>query len=128
MEPSQITALENYLPHVLPPHFFPPSSSSSSSSHPSPHQLKISLKKLEGGQSNPTFLLTILRPSNTNTHTHKPNRLVLRKKPALVKVASAHAIEREYRVLKALQNSAVPVPPVYHLCEDADIIGMYVCM
>jgi acyl-CoA dehydrogenase len=76
--------------------------------------LKINATKLEGGQSNPTFLLT-LQPSG--------QRLVLRKKPALVKVASAHAVEREYRVLQALQNSAVPVPPVYHLCEDASVVG-----
>ena len=41
---------------------------------------------------------------------------ILRRDPD--QVASAHAVEREYRVLKALQGSAVPVPPVYHLCED----------
>lgn len=57
--------------------------------------LCIECKKLDGGQSNPTFILQL--PST---------KLVLRKKPALVKVASAHAVEREYRVLKALQGNS----------------------
>jgi len=110
MELAQVAALERYLSQVLSPDLL----SSTSSPLPLPPLLKIKATKLEGGQSNPTFLLT-LQPSG--------HRLVLRKKPALVKVASAHAVEREYRVLQALQNSAVPVPPVHHLCEDPSIIG-----
>lgn len=115
MEPVQVAALERFLPQVLPPALLRSSpASSSSTSSPLPPLLKIKATKLEGGQSNPTFLLT-LQPSG--------HRLVLRMKPALVKVASAHAVEREYRVLQALENSAVPVPPVYHLCEDASVVG-----
>lgn len=50
-------------------------------------------------------------------------RFVLRKKPATVKVSSAHAIEREFRVLRALQHTDVPVPRALLLCEDASVIG-----
>jgi aminoglycoside phosphotransferase (APT) family kinase protein len=48
---------------------------------------------------------------------------VLRKKPAGELLPSAHAVEREYRVLSALQGSDVPVPRTYALCEDAAIVG-----
>jgi aminoglycoside phosphotransferase (APT) family kinase protein len=48
---------------------------------------------------------------------------VLRKKPAGVLLASAHAIEREYRVMQALGPTDVPVPRMRLLCEDTDIIG-----
>ncbi len=109
LEPGQLAALAQHLQQVLPPSFLHPSSPTRP-----PQPFTIQATKLEGGQSNPTFLLTLL-PAN--------QRLVLRKKPALVKVASAHAVEREYRVLQALQGSAVPVPRVYHLCEDASILG-----
>src|SRR5690606_11224376 len=66
------------------------------------------------GQSNPTYLLT--SPSGTQT--------VLRKKPpGKLLSKTAHAVEREYRVLKALGGTDVPVPRTYVLCEDADVIG-----
>jgi len=69
-------------------------------------------KQFKGGQSNPTFLL------------ETPHRsYVLRKKPSGPLLASAHAIEREYHVISALQNSEVPVAPSLHLCEDVSIIG-----
>ncbi|EWM21001.1 aminoglycoside phosphotransferase [Nannochloropsis gaditana] len=110
METTDADALERYLPRILPRDFLAPSVSSTSP----PTALHIKATKLEGGQSNPTYLLR-LQPSD--------RQLVLRKKPALVKVASAHAVEREFRVLEALQNSDVPVPPVYHLCEDASVLG-----
>ena len=72
----------------------------------------IDLGFIEGGQSNPTF------------HVRTPGaRYVLRKKPSGVLVPSAHAVDREYRVLEALAGSDVPVPPVLVLCEDASIIG-----
>ncbi|KAI1295974.1 hypothetical protein EDD11_007675 [Mortierella claussenii] len=75
--------------------------------------VKVSQFKL--GQSNPTYLLT----DANNT------RYVLRKKPAGALLSStAHAVEREYRILKALgEKSDVPVPKVYTLCEDVSIIG-----
>ncbi|KAF9581650.1 hypothetical protein BGW38_001250 [Lunasporangiospora selenospora] len=75
--------------------------------------LKVSQFKL--GQSNPTYLLT-----DANN-----KRYVLRKKPAGALLSStAHAVEREFRVLKALgENTDVPVPKVYTLCEDVSVIG-----
>jgi acyl-CoA dehydrogenase len=62
----------------------------------------LSCQPLTGGQSNPTFLLT-----------NGSQQLVLRKKPPGVLLASAHAVDREYRVMNALQNSDVPVPKLY---------------
>jgi len=71
-----------------------------------------SLLQFEGGQSNPTFLITTAR-----------NRYVLRKKPPGQLLKSAHQVEREYRVMTALRDTHVPVPVTYLLCEDASIIG-----
>ena len=72
----------------------------------------ISLEKFAGGQSNPTFKLT----ANNGVY-------VLRRQPPGELLKSAHAVDREYRVLAALANSEVPVAKVYHLCEDRDVIG-----
>ena len=72
----------------------------------------IELSQLTGGQSNPTFKI-----SNGNSH------YVLRKKPSGVLLPSAHAIDREYRVMKALANTDVPVPQMLAYCEDEGIIG-----
>ena len=47
----------------------------------------------------------------------------MRRKPQGKVVGAAHAVDREYRVLKALHGSGVPVPAVYCLCEDAAVIG-----
>ena len=67
---------------------------------------------LRGGQSNPTFRLAT--PGTD---------YVLRRKPFGELLPSAHAIEREYRVMRALHGSAVPVPGVRALCEDPSIVG-----
>ena len=72
----------------------------------------LSLSPLSGGQSNPTFRL-----STGDRH------FVLRKKPPGQLIASAHAIDREYRVMKALQGSSVPVPRMFAYCEDESIVG-----
>lgn len=72
----------------------------------------IAAEKFSDGQSNPTFLL--------NTPKQK---YVLRRKPPGQLLKSAHAVDREFRVLSALANTDVPVPKVYHLCEDDEIIG-----
>ena len=75
----------------------------------------MNYKQFLFGQSNPTYLIT----------DAKGNRYVLRKKPPgnLIN-KKAHAIEREYRVIKALGTSTnVPVPQVYGLCQDDSIIG-----
>ena len=70
------------------------------------------LVPFEGGQSNPTFRLDAAS-----------GRYVLRRKPAGVLLASAHAVDREFRVLRALAGTAVPVPHVHALCEDESVIG-----
>lgn len=69
-------------------------------------------EKFSGGQSNPTFKLT----AASGTYA-------LRRQPPGKLLKSAHAVDREYRVLAALQTTEVPVPRVYHLCEDRDVIG-----
>jgi aminoglycoside phosphotransferase (APT) family kinase protein len=71
-----------------------------------------SLRQFQGGQSNPTYLI--------ETPT---KRFVLRKKPPGVLLPSAHQIEREFRILTALKDTPVPVPPARLLCEDAEVIG-----
>jgi aminoglycoside phosphotransferase (APT) family kinase protein len=72
----------------------------------------VDIEKFAGGQSNPTYKLTT--PSNV---------YVLRRQPPGKLLKSAHAVDREYRVLRALENSPVPVARALHLCEDRDVIG-----
>jgi aminoglycoside phosphotransferase (APT) family kinase protein len=68
--------------------------------------------KFAGGQSNPTFRLDA-----------DSGRYVLRRKPPGQLLASAHAVDREYRVMAALAGSDVPVPAALHLCDDDEVIG-----
>lgn len=70
------------------------------------------MTKFPGGQSNPTYLLE---------NGGKP--LVLRRKPFGPLLSSAHAVEREYRLIAALHPTGFPVPAPYALCEDAEVIG-----
>ena len=78
----------------------------------------VRLQPLAGGQSNPTYLVEA-----------GDRRWVLRRKPPGVLLASAHAVDREYRVMAALARSEVPVPRVHALCEDTAVIGsMFVVM
>src|SRR5262249_42709596 len=72
----------------------------------------IDAQKTPTGQSNPTFLLA--SPSG---------RYVLRKKPPGELLKSAHAADREYRVMQGLQATDVPVPRMLHLCEDESVLG-----
>jgi aminoglycoside phosphotransferase (APT) family kinase protein len=72
----------------------------------------VTASKFAGGQSNPTFKLETAN-----------NTYVLRRQPPGKLLKSAHAVDREYRVLDALKDSAVPVAKVYHLCEDPSVIG-----
>ena len=72
----------------------------------------VGVQKFEGGQSNPTFLLSTSEA-----------RYVLRRKPAGVLLKSAHAVDREYRVTRALFEAGLPVPEPLVLCEDEDVIG-----
>ncbi|MGA2779710.1 MAG: phosphotransferase family protein [Steroidobacteraceae bacterium] len=72
----------------------------------------IALTKFEGGQSNPTYRLDAANGA-----------YVLRRKPFGSLLPSAHAVDREYRVLSALYPLGFPVPRVLALCEDDRIIG-----
>ena len=72
----------------------------------------LSLAQFQGGQSNPTFLLATPEA-----------RYVLRRKPAGALLASAHAVDREFRVTRALFQAGLPVPEPLVLCDDPDVIG-----
>lgn len=72
----------------------------------------IAVRQFEGGQSNPTYLIEGRGAS-----------FVVRRKPPGDLLASAHAVDREFRVLKALHDVSYPVPEPLVLCEDKDVIG-----
>ena len=72
----------------------------------------LTVEQFRGGQSNPTFRLTT-----------PERRYVMRRKPAGKLLPSAHAVDREYRVITALAGSEVPVPATYGLCLDDAVIG-----
>ncbi len=69
-------------------------------------------ERIGGGQSNPTYRLRF--PDRT---------VILRKQPAGELLPSAHAIDREHRVMQALAETDVPVPEMLHLCTDRSVIG-----
>ena len=73
----------------------------------------LKVRQFQGGQSNPTYLLE-----------SGGRQYVLRKKPPGKVLPSAHQVDREYRVMKALgEHSEVPVPAMHVLCEDDEVIG-----
>ena len=72
----------------------------------------LTVKALTGGQSNPTFLLS-----------SGAQRYVVRKKPPGPLLPSAHAVDREFRVMQALQHSDVPVPKLFAYSEELDVVG-----
>jgi aminoglycoside phosphotransferase (APT) family kinase protein len=72
----------------------------------------LKVRQFDGGQSNPTYLLQTPAAS-----------YVLRRKPPGVLLQSAHAVDREFRVLTALEDRGFPVPRPLALCVDADVIG-----
>jgi aminoglycoside phosphotransferase (APT) family kinase protein len=72
----------------------------------------LTSKKFSGGQSNPTFLLETPR-----------RKYVLRSKPPGKLLKGAHAVDREFRILRALHDTDVPVADAYTLCEDEAVIG-----
>lgn len=88
-------ALERYLAARI-PGFTPP----------------MTVEQFRGGQSNPTFLLSA-----------GAQRFVLRRKPPGVLLPSAHAVDREFRIISALHGTGVPVARPYVLCEDTSVIG-----
>ena len=74
----------------------------------------LSIEMFKGGQSNPTYKLTT--PAKTYVMRAKPG-------PVAKLLPSAHAVEREFAVMRGLQSTAVPVPQMYCLCEDESVIG-----
>ena len=72
----------------------------------------LEVRQFKGGQSNPTYRLE--SPSG---------RYVLRRKPPGKLLKSAHAVDREFRVISALYGAGFPVPRPYVLCKDAEIVG-----
>jgi aminoglycoside phosphotransferase (APT) family kinase protein len=101
---------------------------------------RLQVRQFGFGQSNPTYLLSVQldrsRSTNTDSRDESILQLVLRKKPAVVAHASAHALHREFRVLRALQQhnlsesnsgrlkqNQVPVPTVHSYCKDATVVG-----
>ncbi len=72
----------------------------------------LRVEQFGGGQSNPTFLLDA-----------GGRKYVLRKKPPGKLLPSAHQVEREYRVMQALEKTSVPVPKMFLLCDDDTVIG-----
>ncbi len=74
----------------------------------------LTVEKFNGGQSNPTFKL--ITPRQT---------YVMRRKAAGLIIKSAHAVDREHRVIRALYDAGYPVPRTYGLCTDDSIIGSW---
>ena len=74
----------------------------------------LTVEQFKGGQSNPTYKL--ITPQASYAMRSKPG-------PAAKLLPSAHAVEREFRVMGALAGSEVPVPRMHLLCEDESIIG-----
>ncbi len=72
----------------------------------------VTAQKFKGGQSNPTYLLTT-----------PMRQYVLRRKPPGKLLPSAHAVEREYKVMTALHAAGFPAPRTFVLCEDPNVIG-----
>jgi aminoglycoside phosphotransferase (APT) family kinase protein len=90
-----IAALENYMKF-----------------HVEDFKAPLEVAQFKGGQSNPSY------------HLKTPNReYVLRRKPPGKLLPSAHAVDREYKVITALWDTDVPVPKTYCLCLDEGIIG-----
>jgi aminoglycoside phosphotransferase (APT) family kinase protein len=83
-------------------------------SHLSGFDGPLSVEQFKGGQSNPTYKL--ITPQRSYVMRSKPG-------PAARLLASAHAIEREFRVMSALRGTDVPVPQMHLLCEDEAVIG-----
>ncbi|HEY0846224.1 MAG TPA: phosphotransferase [Noviherbaspirillum sp.] len=73
---------------------------------------ELQVEQFKGGQSNPTFLLSA-----------GGKQYVMRRKPPGTLLPSAHAVDREYRVITALAKTDVPVARTYALCEDESVIG-----
>ncbi len=73
---------------------------------------ELTVEQFKGGQSNPTYMLR-----------SADERYVLRRKPPGKLLPSAHAVDREYRVIAAVRKAGIPVARTYALCEDDAVIG-----
>ena len=80
--------------------------------HVAPVTGPLTVHQYQGGQSNPTYRIM----AGDATY-------VLRRKPPGTLLPSAHAVDREYRVMRALAATGVPVPRMLALCEDASVLG-----
>lgn len=76
-------------------------------------QPPLQIAQFEGGQSNPTFLITA-----------DSGAYVMRRKPPGILLPSAHAVDREFRIMAALAGTNLPVPRMLALCEDTRVIGI----
>jgi len=72
----------------------------------------LEIRQMSVGQSNPTYLLVT-----------QAGEYILRKQPPGALLKSAHAIDREYRIMDALSRTGVPVPRMLHYATDATVIG-----
>ena len=72
----------------------------------------VAIEQFQGGQSNPTYLIKAAS-----------GKLVLRRKPTGHTLATAHAVDREFRVISAIHPLGLPVAKPYLLCEDPEVIG-----
>lgn len=95
LDPAGRDALVAYLEESMPPFKGP-----------------VEIFKFPDGQSNPTYRLTT-----------PGAQYVLRRKPDGKLLPSAHAVDREYRVMSALAGAGIPVPRTRHLCTDETIVG-----
>ncbi len=75
---------------------------------------ELTVQQFKGGQSNPTYLLTA-----------GGKKYVMRRKPPGTLLKSAHAVDREYKVLSALANEDVPTAKTYALCTDDSVVGTW---
>ncbi|PZC41525.1 MAG: putative kinase, aminoglycoside phosphotransferase (APT) family [Chloroflexi bacterium] len=82
------------------------------SEHIAGFQGPMTVRQFDRGMSNPTFIIVA-----------GGKEYVVRKKPPGELLKSAHAVDREYRVMKALWESDVPVPEMFHMCEDTSVVG-----
>lgn len=106
--------------------------------HPTNIQARLTIRQFGFGQSNPTYFLSIRSKGGTVSPLPPPLRLVLRKKPNKIAHKSAHALHREYHVLKSIEkynsslnsndsndneSKAVPVPKVFAYCTNESVLG-----
>jgi aminoglycoside phosphotransferase (APT) family kinase protein len=99
---------------VLPQHRFDESRLTSYlQTHVEGFTAPLAVTQTQGGMSNPTFILT----DGAGT------RYVMRKKPPGKLLPSAHAVDREFRVISALAGTGVPVAKAHVLCQDPAVIG-----